>query len=65
MSTLVTNIAELVTNAPEPGPGAGPFAVVNDAALVMEAGLVAWTGPASRSPAADHIVDARGRAVLP
>ncbi|HEX4062046.1 MAG TPA: imidazolonepropionase [Streptosporangiaceae bacterium] len=62
-STLITNIGELVTNAP--GAGAGRFAALGDAALVMQAGLVAWTGPAARAPAADHIVDARGRAVLP
>ena len=66
MSTLITNIGELVTNAPrQPGGGPGPFAVAANAALVMDAGLVAWTGPASRPPAADEIVDARGRAVLP
>jgi imidazolonepropionase len=81
MSTLITNIGELVTNdlqqaddagsrdgrdaAALSGQGPGPFAAIKDAALVMEAGLVAWTGQASRAPAADEIVDARGRAVLP
>lgn len=71
MSTLITNIGELVTNAPPDagGPGgagpAGSFAAAGSAALVMEGELVAWTGPASRAPAADEIVDARGRAVLP
>jgi imidazolonepropionase len=65
VSTLITNIGELVTNAPGEGPGPGPFAAVSDAALVMDGGLVTWTGPASRAPAADRIVDARGRAVLP
>ena len=63
MSTLITNIGELVTNAPDQG-GSG-FASRTDAALVMDDGLVAWTGPASRAPAADEIIDARGRAVLP
>jgi imidazolonepropionase len=65
MSTLITNIGELVTNAPDEGAGAGSFAALGDAALVMHDGLVAWTGAAARAPAADHIVDARGRAVLP
>src|SRR5205814_9969436 len=69
MSTLITNIGELVTNAPpDAAPDdrrAGRFASVRSAAVVMDAGRVAWTGPASRAPAADQIVDARGRAVLP
>jgi imidazolonepropionase len=63
MSTLITNIGELVTNAPEEG-GDG-FAAITGAALVMADGLVAWTGSAAKAPAADEIVDARGRAVLP
>ena len=70
MSTLITNIRELVTNAPDAreraGPaGPGPFAAIADAALVVEDGRVAWTGPAARAPAADHIADCGGRAVLP
>src|SRR5215475_8437867 len=69
MSTLITNVGELVTNAPpDVGPGsdgAGGCASISAAALVMEAGRVAWIWPASRAPAADHIADARGRAVLP
>ena len=70
MSTLITNIRELVTNAPDAGEragpaGPGPFAAIADAALVVEDGRVAWTGPAARAPAADHIADCGGRAVLP
>jgi imidazolonepropionase len=68
MSTLITNIGELVTNAPadgDPSRGPGPFAAQSGAALVIDEGTVAWTGPASQAPAADDIVDARGRAVLP
>ncbi len=68
-SLLITRIGELVTNAPEGADaadvGAGRFAVVNDAALVIEGDRIAWTGPASRAPAADELVDAAGRAVLP
>jgi len=69
VSALLTNIAELVTNdgevagADPAGPGA--FAAVGDAALVVEAGRVAWTGPAARAPAADQRIDCGGRAVLP
>jgi len=68
VSTLITNIGELVTNEPgpdSPGAGPGPFAAQHNAALVIDDGRVAWTGPASQAPAADNMVDAGGRAVLP
>ncbi len=68
MSTLITNIGELVTNAPrehDTSRGPGPFEARTGAALVIDEGRVAWTGPAGQAPAADDIVDARGRAVLP
>jgi imidazolonepropionase len=67
-SLLIARIGELVTNAPETGDaglGPGPFAVINDAALVIEGDRIVWTGPSSRAPAADDLVDAAGRAVLP
>src|SRR5882724_12264081 len=38
---------------------------MTDAALVIEGERVAWTGPAAHAPAADIVVDAAGRAVLP
>jgi imidazolonepropionase len=73
-SLLITRIGELVTNAAD-GAGAsaagtsaagpGGFAAVRDAALVIEDGRVAWTGPAARAPAADAVRDVAGRAVLP
>ena len=59
-STLITGIGELVTHD-----GDRSFAALTDAALVISGSQVAWTGPASRAPAADRLVDARGRAVLP
>ncbi len=68
MSTLITAIGELVTNAPEdPGAAgsAGGFAAVADAALVIENGRIAWTGSAAQAPAADKRIDAAGCAVLP
>jgi imidazolonepropionase len=68
VSTLITNIGELVTNDPRPdspGTGPGPFAAQHDAALVIDDDRVAWTGPASQAPVADDMVDAGGRAVLP
>ena len=63
-SLLITRIGELVTNAPGE-PGASSFALISDAALVIEGDRVAWTGPSARAPAADAVVDAAGRAVLP
>lgn len=70
VSTLITNIGELVTNAPEAEAGSASggavgFVAFGHAALVVEGGRVVWTGPASRAPAADQVVDADGRAVLP
>jgi imidazolonepropionase len=58
-STLISGIGELVTNE---GDG---FTSIQDAALVIEDGTVAWTGSADRAPAADSALDASGRAVLP
>jgi imidazolonepropionase len=64
VSTLITNIGELVTNAPD-GDVAGGFAALDDAALVIDGERIAWAGPSSRAPAADQRVDAGTRAVLP
>jgi len=77
VSTLITNIGELVTNAPGPGgaeaertgargfTGAVGFAALYDAALVIDDGRIAWTGQAAHAPAADERMDAAGRVVLP
>jgi len=69
MSVLITNIGELVTNQPGPqsqeDDPAPRFASMTGAALVIADGQVAWTGLASQAPAADQMVDAGGRAVLP
>ena len=68
VSVLITNIGELVTNAPRDAVSVaspGPFEVIAAAALVLDDGLVAWVGPTSRAPAADEVIDAAGRAVLP
>ncbi|MER5735499.1 MULTISPECIES: imidazolonepropionase [unclassified Streptomyces] len=62
-TTLITNIATLVTN--DPALGEGPLGLVEHAALVLDGETVAWAGPAAQAPAADHHVDAGGRAVLP
>jgi imidazolonepropionase len=61
-SLVVTDIGELVTNDPERG---GLLGIVEDAALVVEGGKVAWVGPDADAPPADVRVDAGARAVLP
>jgi len=63
MSTLVTGIAELVTN--DPTLETGPLGVLSDAALVVERGHVVWTGSAAGAPDADTRTDLGGRAVVP
>jgi imidazolonepropionase len=65
VSTLITNIGELVTNDPRGGAGPGPFSAVTDAALIIDDGQVAWAGPAREAPAADDLADCGGRTVLP
>jgi len=68
-TTLITNIGELTTNDPDVG-------TVQDAAVLIEDGLISWVGPSASSgaqsgsgsqstPTADEIVDAGGRAVIP
>ena len=56
-STVITDIGELTTHDHD-----RPLV---DAAVVLEDGLVAWVGSATEAPAADHHVDAGGRAVVP
>ena len=58
MSTLITNIAELMTQDEE-------HRVLKDAAVVIEGERISWLGPAADAPAADEAVDAGGRALLP
>lgn len=62
MSTLVTNIGELVTCD---GTGEGGVGARADHALVVDAGRIAWVGPASSAPAADAVIDVEGRCVTP
>jgi imidazolonepropionase len=58
MSTLITNIAELLTQDLE-------HRVLKHAAVVIEGERIAWLGSATDAPATDDAVDAGGRAVLP
>ncbi|MEV5900182.1 imidazolonepropionase [Streptomyces sp. NPDC052127] len=63
-TTVITNIATLVTNDPSLG-DTSPLGLVRDAAVVIEGDRVVWTGESSKAPATDNRVDAGGRAVLP
>jgi imidazolonepropionase len=56
-SLLLTNIGELTTH--------GPAGTQRDAALVIDAGRVAWAGPTTHAPDADERHDIGGRAVVP
>jgi imidazolonepropionase len=58
MSTLITNIAELMTQDAD-------HRVLKNAAVVIEGERISWLGPAADAPAADDAVDAGGRALLP
>ena len=69
-STLLTGISELWTLDPELDDPARPGTVTDDqlrhdAALVIDDGIVAWSGPAAEAPPTDQRVDLGGRAVLP
>jgi imidazolonepropionase len=63
MSTVVTGIAELVTNDPEAERGL--LGALPDAAVVVDDGRITWVGPAAEAPDADRRLDVGGRAVLP
>ncbi|MEV8266920.1 imidazolonepropionase [Microbacterium sp. NPDC076911] len=61
-TTLITNIAELTTNVATPGDACG---TLSDAAMLIDGAAIAWIGAAADAPAADEVVDAARRAVIP
>ena len=64
-SSLVFNIGQLVTNDPQHD--GTKLGIINDAALLIEDGVVAWAGPNADAPN-HHIkrkIDAHGKAVIP
>jgi imidazolonepropionase len=63
MTTVITGIAELVTNNPEAERGL--LGALPDAAVVVDDGRIAWVGPAAEAPDADRRLDLGGRVVLP
>ncbi|MEE1650482.1 amidohydrolase family protein [Brachybacterium sp. J144] len=69
-SMLLTGISELWTLDPALDDPARPGRVteeqvLHDAAVVIEDGRIAWTGPEAEAPPADAAEDLGGRAVLP
>jgi imidazolonepropionase len=63
-STLLAGICELVTNDPSLGDGS-PLGVITDASVVVIENEIAWVGPRTSAPAADHRRDLGGRSVIP
>src|SRR5471030_3241122 len=66
-STLITGIAELVTNDDllDGADHSEHLGRLSDAAIVVQDGLIACVGPAARAPQADQRQDVGGRAVTP
>ncbi|MET1043552.1 MAG: imidazolonepropionase [Microbacteriaceae bacterium] len=60
---LITDIGLLVTN--DPAVGEGPLGEIRDAAVLMEAGRVAWVGAAAEAPGTPQLVSAAGDCVIP
>ncbi|MHB9861250.1 imidazolonepropionase [Streptomyces sp. YIM S03343] len=63
-STVITNIATLITNDTSLD-DSSPLGLVQDAAVVFDGDRIVWTGETSKAPATDNRVDAAGRTVLP
>jgi imidazolonepropionase len=62
-TTLVTGLAELVTNDPEVD--GTPLGVLHNAAVAVEDGRIAWIGPARSAPDCDDRYEYEGATVLP
>ncbi len=66
-STLISSIPELVTNDDllEGADQSEHLGRLSDAAVIVQNGVIAWVGPASKAPQADERLDLGGRAVVP
>lgn len=64
---LVTNIGQLITNAPDADALSGTerLGVLIDAAVLIADGLITWVGAATDAPPADAVTDAGGSSVIP
>jgi imidazolonepropionase len=62
-SVAITNIGSLVTN--DQGLELGLLGELQEAAIVVEDGLIAWVGNSSAVPDTDESIDVQGRTVLP
>lgn len=56
---LITN-ARVATMAPD-----SSYGLIDDAAVLVDKGIIAWTGPASAAPRAPRTLDAEGRLLTP
>ncbi len=64
-ATVVTKIGQLVTNDPQRD---GLLGLIDDAAVIIEAGLISWVGKQAEMPSAPdkaELVDCHGLAVVP
>ena len=62
MAKLFGNIGQLVVGV---SPETGELELIENAALVVDAGVVAWVGSSASAPAADEFVDVAERTVIP
>ena len=62
MAKLFGNIGQLVVGA---SLDTGELELIENAALVIDAGVVAWVGSSASAPTADEFVDVAGRTVIP
>jgi imidazolonepropionase len=61
--TVIKNIGLLVTN--NPSLGNTQLGLIENAALLIEQGKVAWVGANESAPTAEKTIDAAGKAVIP
>lgn len=58
-SKLISNIGQLITNSNR------ELGIIENSAIVIDDGKIAWVGQSNQAPAADSSIDAKGRVVAP